>query len=223
VKPKTDQSSFHCYIRAAARYTFYALIAIPVLSIFFAILPLVRREDTLCDIPLTPGQRKLLGLPPTSKPPKPDEVYHTPPRYSRTPSLAGSPAGATPLNNAARAGSYAGSPLSNKGSPLPTVGSGLRNSDGRAASGSPFSARTGNGGSPLGVKAFSPGGLGNGGNRRSSLGSPSPLGALGMGTGAGFFSDVQSPSPTAGKKASVPLNSKWLYEKGRRSSGSGFP
>jgi len=37
------------------------------------------------------------------------------------------------------------------------------------------------------------------------------------------FGAPSTPSPTAGRGASVGLNSKWLYEKGRRSSGGRSP
>lgn len=75
------------------------------------------------------------------------------------------------------------------------------------ASHSPYSP----GPSPLQGKGFRPALAG----RRSSFGSPSPLGG---GAGVKIF-ETLSPSPS-GKRTSVGLNSKWLYEKGRRSSGS---
>lgn len=62
-------------------------------------------------------------------------------------------------------------------------------------------------------------------NRRSSYGSPSPLGP-GLGgsvLGGSVFGAPSTPSPTAGRGASVGLNSKWLYEKGRRDSGGRSP
>ncbi|OAA40302.1 Nuclear pore complex component [Metarhizium rileyi] len=167
---------------------------IPLIQICLACLPLVRAKDDLSDIPLTGAQRRLLGLPPSSAPPTPDAKFSTPPRYSRTPSIAGS---------VGSRGSYASSPLSGRGSPL------IQGSFG--ASGSQYSPV----GSPLLQKSIN--GLGNG--RRSSFGSGSPFG---QSTSANLFSDPGSPSPSGGKRTSVGLNSKWLYEKGRRSSGSAW-
>jgi nucleoporin POM34 len=37
-----------------------------------------------------------------------------------------------------------------------------------------------------------------------------------------FGDGPATPTPVTGKKSSVSLNSKWLYEKGRRSSGSSW-
>jgi hypothetical protein len=58
-------------------------------TLAIAALPLYRAIDDLSDIPLSPGQRKLLGLPPSSAPASPDTRYTTPPRYSRTPASVG--------------------------------------------------------------------------------------------------------------------------------------
>lgn len=151
-----------------------------------ALMPLIRRKDDLSDIPLTPAQRKLLGLPPTDTPPVPGSQYITPPRYARSPT----PHSGSPNSN------YSNSPLSGKGSPSQGT-----------PKGSPFSPNA----SPLLHKAVG----GFGGTRRPSYGSPSPL-------GPGSRLDMPgTPSPSAGKPASVGLNSKWLYEKGRRNSGNG--
>lgn len=154
-----------------------------------AFLPVFRKKDDLSDIPLTPGQRNLLGLEPSSRPPTPGSQYVTPPRYAKvsTP-LSGSPS---------RRGSYSNSPLSASGSP----------------SASPFSPST----SPLLHKTMAGGGL-NGG-RRSSYGTPSPLG-FGA-TRMNLPETPSTPSPLAGKGSSVGLNNRWLYEKGRRDSGNG--
>jgi nucleoporin POM34 len=169
---------------------YLAVQAIMIINIGIALLPLVRRRDDISDIPLTPGQRKLLGLPPASAPPTPNSIYSTPPRYSRTPSLAGS---------AASNKSYSSSPLSGNGSPA---------SD-RRLSGSSYSPAAA---SPLLQKAVT-GGLGA---RKSSFGSPSPLG---VSSSASLFGDAPgTPSPTAGKRSTVTLNNKWLFEKGRRTS-----
>ncbi|KAF4120435.1 nucleoporin POM34 [Geosmithia morbida] len=194
-------------ISSYTEWTWLAIQIIPVLNILAACLPLMRREDDLSDIALTSAQRELLGLPPSSAAPTPDAHYSTPPRYSRTPSVAGS---------VGSRASYNSSPLSGRGSPAPTLQI--------SGSESPFSPL----GSPV-YRTASGSGLDvstNGGanGRRSSFGSSSLLGAstLGAGSSANLFSDPASPSPSGGKRTSVGLNSKWLYEKGRRSSGSGW-
>ncbi len=89
-------------------WAYYLLQMIPLANIGFAMLPLFRATDDLNDIPLTAAQRKLLGLAPSSRPATPNAAYSTPPRYSRTPSVAGSMASNR---------SYSSSPLSGKGSP----------------------------------------------------------------------------------------------------------
>ncbi|CAG9999748.1 unnamed protein product [Clonostachys byssicola] len=162
---------------------------IPFTNIILACLPLVRKEDDLSDIALTAAQRELLGLPPSSAAPTPDAKFSTPPRYSRTPSIAGS---------VGSRGSFASSPLSGRGSPAFQGGSG-----------SPYS--------PIGSPLFKKGLDTSVNGRRSSFGSASPFGAN---ASANLFSDPGSPSPSGGKRTSVGLNNKWLYEKGRKPSVS---
>ncbi|KAI1414389.1 NPCC-domain-containing protein [Hypoxylon sp. FL1857] len=181
-----------------ARYTYWTALAIPLFNIGTNLLPLVRKKDDFSDIPLTPGQRRLLGLPPSSAPPTPGSVYSTPPRYSRTPSISGSTGSKRSFSGSAR------SPASNDGSPTRANGtfSGI---------GSPSS--------PLLHKAMN-------GARRSSLSSLGSASFLGASTGS-FFSgvpDTPSPTPPMGKRSTIGLNSKWLYERGRdrRSSGSAW-
>ncbi|KAK4237987.1 nuclear pore complex component-domain-containing protein [Achaetomium macrosporum] len=196
-------------------WIYAALIVVSLINIAFALLPLVRTQDDLSDIPLTPAQRKLLGLPPSSKPATPNSVYSTPPKYSRTPSMAGSPASIK---------SYTSSALSNLASP----GSGQYSSPRLGTSPSklnpsPYSPSTV---SPLLHKAV---GGGINGGRTVSFGSPGSLGAsttsslFGASTSSSVFGDgPPTPTPATGKRSSVSLNNKWLYEKGRRSSGSGW-
>ena len=167
-------------------WAYYLLQMIPLANIGFAMLPLFRATDDLNDIPLTAAQRKLLGLAPSSRPATPNAAYSTPPRYSRTPSVAGSMASNR---------SYSSSPLSGKGSP----------------------ALGANTSSPAGSPSKLIGAFNN--NRRTSFGSGSPLGER---SGSSLFPDPTSPSPSAGKRTSVGLNNKWLYERGRRSSGGGL-
>jgi nucleoporin POM34 len=150
-----------------------------------AVLPLVRKKDDLSDIALTPAQRQLLGLAPSSTPPPPGSTYVTPPRYVRS---------STP-----RSGSP-GSRSINSGSPL----------SGKAYGGNDYSQNA----SPLLQKAM---GASMGGSRRLSYGS-SPLGPSSARSSS--FDAPGTPTP-ANKGASVGLNSRWLYEKGRSSPGGG--
>ncbi|KAK6219788.1 nuclear pore complex component [Colletotrichum tabaci] len=180
-------------LRSYLGWAYYLVQLFPLANIGMAMLPLFRSEDDLSDIPLTPAQRKLLGLPPSSTAATPDAVYSTPPRYSRTPSLAGSPASNR---------SFSGSPLSGRGSPA--LGSSL---NGQSYSPSPLN----NSPSKFSASLNS--------NRRSSFGSSTNLG---VSTSSSLFPDPGTPSPSAGKRTSVGLNNKWLYERGRRSSGSNW-
>lgn len=185
-------------------WAFAAFYTLPLWNIAIACQPLVRAKDDLADIPLTPAQRKLLGLPPSSKPATPDTKYSTPPRYSRTPSIAGSTGKQTPTS----------SPLSASGSPL-------------LINGSPYSPVV----SPLLQKAvgYSP-------RRSISQGSHSPLNASTFNASTtsfnasttSFASSIFSeppatPSPPGGKRSSVGLNNRWLYERSRKSSGNVWP
>ncbi|KAM5342541.1 hypothetical protein ACJ41O_013507 [Fusarium nematophilum] len=184
IGPQAIPSSVRVYLS----WAWFILQLIPFINIGIACLPLIRPKDDLTDIPLTSAQRKLLGLAPSSAAPTPDAKFSTPPRYSRTPSIAGS---------VGSRGSYNSSPLSGRGSPVV-----------QGSTGSPL-------GSPLFHKSVNS--FGNG--RRSSIGSTSPFAAS---SSANLFSDSTSPSPAGGKRTSVGLNSKWLYEKGRRSSGNAW-
>ncbi|KAI0150197.1 NPCC-domain-containing protein [Xylariaceae sp. FL1272] len=167
-------------------YAFGLLLLLPLFNIAYNLWPLIRAKDDLSDIPLTPAQRQLLGLPPSSAPPTPGSVFSTPPRYSRTPSVG----------SAASRRSFSSSPLSNQASPTP------------AGNGSPGFASPNH---HLLQKAM----FGARRSSRGSIGSPgSPLG-VSTGTslfGGGLESP--SPSPSPGKRSSVALSSKWRYEKG---------
>lgn len=147
------------------------------------------------DIPLTPAQRKLLGLKPSSRPPTPGSEYVTPPRYRRT---------STPLSS---------SPANRRGSPASGSPSGKRSEsphtqDGLESLINPLGPVYSPGASPLLQKTL----MSGSGNRRSSYGS-NPLGRS--------IGDPGTPSPLGvAKPSSVGLNNKWLYEKGRRNSGN---
>lgn len=169
-----------------------AIQAFFLLNVLLACAPLFRAKDDMTDIPLTPSQRALLGLKPANTPLTPGEQYITPPRYARS---------STPHSSTQRAGS--GSPLSGRG-----VGGSSPSSFDRSIGGQTH-YRSGSG-SPLVQRA-----LGESASRRLSFGrSPSPLGQS-VFDGAGM---PGSPTPGVGSgKASVGLNSKWLYERGRGS------
>ncbi|CAJ2507384.1 Uu.00g085700.m01.CDS01 [Anthostomella pinea] len=188
-----SKRSFPYQLWYYSNYAYWALLSLPILNIAYNLLPLIRPKDDLADIPLTPGQRQLLGLPASSGPPTPGSVYSTPPRYSRTPSASGS---------AASKRSFSGSPLSNR-SPS-NHGSPSNGNVGASPGG--FASP----GHHLLQKAVF-------GARRSSLGSMGSPSPMGNSTGALLFAggpESPSPSPTSGKRSTVGLNSKWRYEKG---------
>ncbi|KAM0671067.1 hypothetical protein ACQRIT_001312 [Beauveria bassiana] len=198
--------SFSPAARLYMGWAWTVIQTIPLVQIALACTPLLRARDEMNDIPLTAAQRKLLGLelaPPASSSPSAaaasaDSTFSTPPRYSRTPSIAGS---------VGSRGSYTHSPLSGRGSPFQS-----------SAPGSPFSPPVDS--SPLlskngGSNLF--GGVASGNRRASTSGSP-----FSASTTMNLLGDPASPSPAGGKRTSVGLNSKWLYEKGRRSSGSAW-
>ncbi|KAF3056632.1 hypothetical protein GL218_06581 [Daldinia childiae] len=195
-----SKKSFPYAVWNYSRYAYWTVLAIPLFNIGTNLLPLLRPKDDLSDIPLTPGQRRLLGLPLTSAPPTPGSAYSTPPRYSRTPSISGSAGSKRSFSASPR------SSTSNFGSSI-----GLNGNGNLAGLASPQS--------PLLQKAM------NGARRSSisSLGSPSPMGAsTGFSSFYGGVPDSPSPSPANGKRSTVGLSSKWLYERGRdrRSSSS---
>ena len=217
----SSNSSFNFRLATWAWRLFVLVCFIPVFNIVSNCFPLVRNKDDLSDIPLTPGQRRLLGLPPSSRPPTPGSAYSTPPRFSRTPSVG----------SASSRRSFSTSPASNRGSPVLGSGSlyGTANGNGNNGnfSGSFSGSVSGSGGggfagigspsSPLLQKAM------NGARRSSigSLGSPTPSFGASLGASSLFVPDSPSPNPAAGKRSSIGLNSKWLYEKGRERRASG--
>ncbi|KAL2824057.1 nuclear pore complex component-domain-containing protein [Aspergillus cavernicola] len=158
-------------------------------NIFLALYPLFRPKDEISDIPLTPTQRVLLGLNPSSTS-SPATTYATPPKYRVS-------------------GSRAASPASLSGSPLSTSASA---SGGRFSSSTPFSPSP----SPLLHKMIPNGGRED--IHRQSFGSSSPL------TRSSPFKESitvpPSPSPASGKRGSLGLSNKWLYERSRRLSAS---
>jgi nucleoporin POM34 len=163
----------------------------------------------MSDIPLTPSQRKLLGLEPASMPATPGSSYITPPRYARS----------TPRSSSTRAAVFGSSPVDRSASGSPISGSPLA---GRGIQGSPY-GMSGYGTpppnrSPLVRKAVE--------GRRWSSGASGLRESISrselLGLNESTSSVPGSPSPSGQRNASVGLNSKWLYQrgKGRPSGGS---
>jgi nucleoporin POM34 len=199
----------------------YSDASVLICQLFFifncamALSPLFRAKDELLDIPLSPTQRSLLGLDPAATPPAtPGTTFVTPPKYRLS----------TSRNN---------SPASRQGSPL-SASANASYSERRPSIGTPFSPVS----SPLLYKAISNGGNTNresfqrqsfgSSSQIQGFGSPSPLarsnsfgestfslGSFGGSLGPG------TPSPLAGKRTSVGMPNKWLYERARRLSASG--
>lgn len=179
-------------------------------------VPCVARKDNIEDIPLTPSQRALLGLPPSSKttpagsPLAPSTGYITPPRYHRRLSGSASTSAGfdTPTNDPMSAdrrsvsANYSASPLSTSRytlgfSPSPSAPQTQPyNRTGRTASGSPS-------GSPLFHKAIER-------QRRQSQDFE-----LGRSTGLGRSNSLKDAAADRGSplpRARKGVNFKWLYD-----------
>lgn len=169
-----------------------------LLNIVIALLPLFRRylKDDITDIPLTPSQRQAMGLNPNASPTPTTPGsgnYVTPPRYQKS----------TPRSSLSNQGdrTASGSPLSGS----------QRGNLGKSSSNSPFSPSSG---SPLFQRAVSSS------SRRMSFDRQSPLSNSLFGESSSS-NTPSTPTPSTGR-ASVGLNNKWLYEKGRPSPRSSF-
>lgn len=177
-------------ISSLPTYTLLILRLIFLFNIGLALLPLYRKPDACEDIPLTPSQRQLLGLPPLSRPatPQEKEQWVTPPRYAR--SASGTPQSSTsslqaeasnsPLNFSGRRTSMPASPAFRSTSGSPLGGLQARHGSGERRK----LSYTANRSSPLSISEF------------DSVGS------------------INTPTKS-NNRASVGLNSKWLYEKGK--------
>lgn len=164
--------------------------------------PYWARKDDMTDIPLTPTQRKLLGLSTASAPATPGSAYSTPPRYART----------TPRSGSSRAAVIGSSPLDRSGSGSPIAGSPLA---GRGV------------GSPYGFSGFGSSPVGSPLVRKAMEGRRWSSGASGLrdtiNKNESLFSDStgtpslpSSPTPGNGSRnPTVALNSKWLYQRGK--------
>ena len=210
-----------------------------ILLLFRPALPYAPVKDELNDIPLTPTQRQLLGLPPSaqSTPASAGSAtnYITPPRYRRVSNSQFSGSNSESQNKTGDrrsiSANYSNSPLSTSRytlgfSPTPSQSAIAR----RTASGSPFSPSPT--ASPLFHKAIS--------NQNQSQFSyidfnASTFSSFGHSTGAttGFglsrsqsmrerqrprrgSPEPGSPSPTRGPQITPGLNYKWLYDTGRK-------
>lgn len=193
-------------------YALYLLRAFLTINLLYSLSPLYARPDSLTDIPLTPTQRHLLGLAPSSVPETPGSAYVTPPRYARSTSRSASSSRAATVGSTTFNRSPSGSPLS--GSPL--AGRGVGNASVWGAGSSPISV--GGSGSPWVRKAVEGRRLSSGG--RLPQGSPLAREMVAFDESLGGLRASSLPgSPTPGGRggASVGLNSKWIYQ--RRESG----
>ena len=195
--PYIYDSIFPHDLRGYADYLILSFRFVLVLNITLAFRPLIERKDDLVDIPLTPSQRTLLGLDPNIvSVATPASQYITPPRYPRS----ATPRSSTP---GSRSSSNTESPLSRKGASIYR----------RQGNDSPFSPSA----SPSWQKSI-------GGSRdtlrRHSYGSPSPLGPGFNSKDSSILGAPSTPSPSASRGASVGLNNRWLYERGRASPGN---
>ncbi|RMY59331.1 hypothetical protein D0865_02134 [Hortaea werneckii] len=209
-------------------YTHLLLRAFLTLNIALSLAPLFRPQDPCDDIPLTDSQRYHLGLPPRTRPatPREENEYITPPRYSRNSSTPQSDRGGNSTRLFASESPLGTRSAGTVGSPLD---SSLRGGPGSSLGGSPFGPSSSQQPSPRQRSSFQ-GGM----TQRSS-----PLGGLNNdldGFGSSLFGGSSTGTPTKSSgtatttttpvvgKASVGLNSKWLYEKGRgspRGAGGG--
>ena len=213
------------------------------------IIPYISQKDTIIDIPLTPSQRALLGLPPsTSKPATPLSTtsspnagtsgYITPPRYQRQFSGSNSSTPSSQPNfsvdRRSISANYSSSPMSTSRytlgfSPSPSAPQ-TQPQFRRTASGSPFSPTA----SPLFQKAirhqhntsqdldFSVSGrtsVVESAFGKSSLGSSS-----GLGLGRSQSVKERGARQEEGKASPIAqkgVNYKWLYDKGFTGVGTG--
>ncbi|KAK5056761.1 hypothetical protein LTR84_012293 [Exophiala bonariae] len=188
-------------------------------------LPYIAKTDNCEDIPLTPTQRALLGLPPSTKATPAsagsNTGYITPPKYRRVSGsmFSGPTSGGATTGRRSASANYSDSPLSisrNKPGFSPTPESNRRTSD------SPFAPSPV--ASPLFHKATN-----QASQQFSDLDFSASTQSFGLSTGTGLARSQSlrerskktsfgpaSPTPGAGSPQMVPgVNYKWLYAKGR--------
>ena len=211
--------------------------------------PYLAKHDTISDIPLTPSQRSLLGLPPSPSPAS--SGFITPPRYRRSSSSFTSLSSTTSnanANNSPRSisANYASSPLSTSRytlgfSPGSQSQSPFSRTAQRTASGSPFSYSPS--ASPLLHKAVGRGLEPDFASTTTTTfnGSTTSTSGFNFSPGLSRSQSVKersgrsaakddldiggSPSPKGfgGIKRDPKLNYKWLYQTGRGVGGRSLP
>lgn len=188
-------------------------------------IPYISKQDSFSDIPLTPSQRALLGLNPSTQPTPASAAsgvhYITPPKYRRlSGSFSGTPGGSATPDRRSISANYSDSPLSTS---RYTVGFSPTPQSVRRASGSPFSASPT--ASPLFHKAVN-----HSSQQAPEIDFSASTQSFGLSTGNGLGrsqslrersrrESLDPASPTPGTKSPqlVPgVNYKWLYEKGRK-------
>ncbi|KAJ9617175.1 hypothetical protein H2200_000896 [Cladophialophora chaetospira] len=226
-----DASSISSTVLLLVRLLFCINIAL----LLRPVLPYAPAQDDISDIPLTPSQRQLLGLAPStqSTPASADSPasYITPPRYRRVSNSPYAADDSDPTDRRSISANYSASPLSTSRYTLgfsPTPSQSVAR---RTASGSPFSPSPT--ASPLLHKAIN--------NQSQSQISDidfnaSTFSPFGNSTTSGFGGSTLgrsqsmrerqrpkreslepgSPSPVRGPQILPGVNYKWLYDKGRK-------
>jgi len=186
------------------------------------VIPYISEQDDFSDIPLTPTQRALLGLNPSTQSTPvsaaSDVHYITPPKYRHSPGSTTN--GGVITDRRSVSANYSDSPFSASRN---TFGFSQTPHSNRRASGSPFSQSPT--ASPLFHKAV------NQSSRKvSDVDFSASTQSFGLGTGTGLGrsqslrersrrDSLEPGSPTPGTRSPqlVPgVNYKWLYEKGRK-------
>ncbi|EXJ60758.1 hypothetical protein A1O7_04911 [Cladophialophora yegresii CBS 114405] len=216
------------------------LFCINIALLLRPLLPYAPSRDEVDDIPLTPSQRQLLGLAPSTKsPPASGEVsasYITPPRYRRVSnsqysgeSNNGSPHASTGRRSISA--NYSSSPLSTSrfthgSSPTPSQSITSRRTNSGSPRASPLFHRAIKNQSQSQISdidynasAFSSFGASTGTSANTGFGGGSLSRSQSMRERQRPGRDSQepmSPSPTRGPQLVPGLNYKWLYDKGRK-------
>jgi nucleoporin POM34 len=204
---------------------FRAVLFTNIILLLRPAIPYISKQDTFSDIPLTPSQRALLGLNPSTQSTPASAAsgvhYITPPKYRRlSGSFSGTPSGGATTDRRSISANYSDSPLSTS---RYTVGFSPTPHSIRRASGSPFSPSPT--ASPLFHKAVN-----QSSQQAPEIDFSASTQSLGLSTGNGLGRsqslrersrrdslDPASPTPGTRSPQLVPgVNYKWLYEKGRK-------
>ncbi|PWY90793.1 NPCC-domain-containing protein [Aspergillus heteromorphus CBS 117.55] len=241
--------SYSLWLQNISQLPTYPDMSLLVLRLIFAVnvlvalYPLFGPKDTFADIPLTPTQRSLLGLDPSSSHSfTPGTTYVTPPRYRLSASRTASPASKSGSPFSASAGASgrrlsSGASFSPSPSPLlqklvsagretgqrPSFGS---SSLGRSSSFSPFKDSTSTFKDSTSsfrdsTSSFRDSTSSFRDSTSSFRDSTSTFRETTMSTLSTMSSVAPAtPSPVGGKRVSLGLSNKWLYERSRRLSAS---